>query len=58
MAVKNEVPMSLDELRELRDSLFRYFGEYGEDLSKNHDVRPFFVVLEFIMQTIDDFKSV
>lgn len=42
MAVKNEVPMSLDELRELRDSLFRYFGEYGEDLSKNHDVRPFF----------------
>jgi hypothetical protein len=58
MAVKNEVPMSLDELRVLRDSLLRYVGEYVEDLSKNNDVRPLFSALEFIIQSIDDLKSV
>ncbi len=58
MAVKNEIPMSIDELRELRDSLLRYLGEYVEDLSKNHDVRPLFSALEFIMETIDDLKNV
>lgn len=58
MAVKNEIPMSIDELRELRDSLLRYIGEYVEDLSKNHYVRPLFSALEFIMETIDDLKNV
>lgn len=49
MATKNEIPMSIDELRNLCDSMLRYLGEYVEDLSKNHDVRPLFSVLEFIM---------
>lgn len=57
MATKNEIPMSIDELRNLRDSMLRYLGEYVEDLSKNHDVRPLFSALEFIMQSIDDLKT-
>lgn len=58
MATKNEISMSIDELRELRDSLLRYLGEYSVDLSKNHDIRPVFATLEFVMQSIDDLKSV
>ena len=58
MATKNEIPMSIDELRNLRDSMLRYLGEYVEYLSKNHDVRPLFSALEFIMQSIDDLKTV
>lgn len=58
MAIENEIPMSIEELRNLRDSMLRYLGEYVEDLSKNHDVRPLFSVLEFIMQSIDNLKTV
>lgn len=50
--------MSIEELRNLRDSMLRYLGEYVEDLSKNHDVRPLFFALEFIMQSIDNLKTV
>lgn len=58
MAAKNEIPMTIEDLRVLRDSLLRYVGEYVEDLSKNNDVRPLFSTLEFIMQSVDDLKSV
>ncbi|WP_373149518.1 hypothetical protein [Bacteroides finegoldii] len=58
MAAKNEIPMTIEDLRNLRDSMLRYLGEYVEDLSKNHDVRPLFSALEFIMETIDDLKNV
>ena len=39
MAAKNEIPMTIEDLRNLRDSMLRYLGEYVEDLSKNHDVK-------------------
>lgn len=58
MAEENEIPMNIEDLRDLRDSMLRYLGEYVEDLSKNHDVRPLFSALEFIMDSIDNLKSV
>lgn len=58
MAERDEIPMTIDELRVLRDSLLRYVDEYAERLSEFYDVHPLFTSVEFIMQSINDLKSV